>query len=307
MTTSGRLGARASVGLPTKMFEERSEHVYFLAPCHVQTFVQRVGEHLGAEFFHSEGSVRSEPPAHYVMTLYFDSDTRAIAQACTNSDRSVKLRARQYYDQDPELGIRLEPLVWLEVKTHAGDSTRKLRFAIPAEEVQACLRNGVITESMIRFQRRAWGPAAETALEAITELCRQAAGPLRPDCLAHYRRQAWQDADDTVRITLDTELAFHPVPAPLFERGMTGTTLNDVVSEPPVARLPLCLVEIKVRERVPLRASPSWLHELIMDVALEPARDGQQTFSKFLAASRAVHAVPIASRRSMIDQWPTPH
>lgn len=281
--------ARVSAALPTTMFEERSEQVYFLAPRLGPRFIHRVGEIMGTEFCHQSSAGVPAPSAHYLTTLYFDSETRAIARACASGGESVNLRARQYYDHDPELGIQREPLLWLEVKTHAGASTRKLRFAIPSDDVHACLRDGVITEPMLRFQRRNWGLPAQTVLQAIAELCRHTDGPLRPDCLAHYRRQAWQDAGETVRITLDTEVGFHHAPASLVETGMTGTTLSDAVADPPVASLPQCLVEIKLR-----RDAPAWLCQLITDMGLEPARDGQRPFSKFLAASHAVHAMPTA-------------
>lgn len=268
------------------MFEERSEHAYFLDAEHAQTFVDRVGEHLDIHWFHHPGA--QHEPAHYVTTLYFDSDAREIAQACETGSESVRLRARQYCDSDPELGLRREPLLWIEVKTRSGASTRKVRFAIPSHDVHTFLRDGVITERMLEFQRQAWGRPAEAVLGEISELCTHTVGPLKPDCLAHYRRRAWQDAGETLRITLDTELGFHRAPANLFQAGMT---LSDAVTGPPAAQLRSNLVEIKLRTD-----PPDWLRELILDLGLEPALEGGRVFSKFVAASHAVHPTRAPAR-----------
>lgn len=267
----------------TGVFEERSEQVFFLRPESTQTFIHRVSAQLDADSFYRNESDPKSPPAHYITTLYFDSDTQEIARACEDGTEGVRLRAREYYDRLPEQGIRREPLLWLEVKTRNGASTRKVRFAIPSHEVQTVLRDGVITERTLHFESRAWGQSAETVLREIAELCIHTAGPLRPDCMAHYRRQAWQNADESLRITLDTELAFHRPPANPFQSGLT---LADAIAEPPVAHLRHSLVEIKARGE-----QPDWLRELMAEVELEPALEGRGTFSKFVAASHAVHSV----------------
>lgn len=266
---------------PNTLFAERAEHVYFLATDNAQFFVDRVGEHLGIHCFHPSPLDAFEPPAHYVTTLYFDSDTHAILRVCENGGEGVKVRAREYYDCDATFGIRREPLVWLEVKSRVGSSTRKTRFAIPSPQFCGFLRDGFISRPMLLGQRSLWGRSAESVIHEIAELCTHAAGPLKPDCLAHYRRRAWQDASETLRITLDTELSFHRPPANLF---CDGRTLIDAVVGPPVAQLGCNLVEIKLR-----RDLPAWLDQLILDVGLEPALDGPRAFSKFVAASRAVH------------------
>jgi SPX domain protein involved in polyphosphate accumulation len=267
----------------TKIFEERSEQVYFLRTESTERFIERVSAHLAVDSFGRTESDASESPAHYITTLYFDSDTQEIARACEGGNEGVRLRAREYADHLPEQGIRREPLLWLEVKTRNGASTRKVRFAIPSHEVQTVLSDGVISERMLHFESRAWGQPAEAVLREIAELCMNTAGPLKPDCMAHYRRQAWQDTDETLRITLDTELAFHRPPANLFQGGLA---LAETIAEPPVARLLHSLVEIKTRGE-----QPDWLRNLIAEVGLDPAHEGPGTFSKFVAASHAVHSV----------------
>lgn len=264
------------------LFEARSEQVFFLAAEREKTFVDGVAARLKADWFHRSEAQQSEPLAHYITTLYFDSATHELARACEAGTEDVRLRAREYCDQLPEQGICREPLLWLEIKTRKGPSTRKIRFAIPSHEVQTALGDGVISERLY-FQSlaRGWGPSAEAVLHEIAQLCTNI-GPLRPDCMSHYRRRAWQDSNETLRITLDTELAFHRAPT---KRLWSDTTLADAIALPPVAALRHSLVEVKARGE-----QPTWLRELVNEVGLDPAREGKRTFSKFVTASHAVHS-----------------
>lgn len=264
------------------LFDARSEEVFFLATEWERTFVDGVAARLQADWFHRSEAEDDEPLAHYITTLYFDSDTRALARACEAGTEDVRLRAREYCDQLPNYGIRREPLLWLEVKTRNGPSTRKVRFAIPSVDVETALGDGVISERLyLQRQTRPWGESAELVLHEIAQLCMNT-GPLKPDCMSHYRRRAWQDANETLRITLDTELAFYRAPDNLRWR---DTTLTEAIAEPPVAQLRHSLVEIKARDE-----HPDWLLELMIDSGLEPACEGKRSFSKFVAASQAVHS-----------------
>jgi hypothetical protein len=257
------------------LFEARAEHVFFLDDEEAHAFIDCVAAHLDVDSFHRREVEWGEPPAHYVTTLYFDSDTQDIARACECGTDGIRLRAREYCDQLAEQVMRREPLLWLEVKTRTGARTRKIRFAIPSEEVHTVLCDGVISEQL-RFPSRAWGQSTEAVLHEITQLCMHT-GPLKPDCMARYRRRAWQDACETLRVTLDTELAF-------FRPHWSGTSLADAIAEPPSAQLSHGLVEIKARGE-----HPTWLRDLIVAAGLEPAYDGGHVFSKFVAASHAVH------------------
>jgi hypothetical protein len=264
------------------LFEARSEEVFFLATEWERTFVEGVAARLQADWFHRSEAENDEPPAHYITTLYFDSDTHELARACEAGSEDVRLRAREYCDHLSEQGIRREPLLWLEVKTRNGSSTRKVRFAIPSLDVETALGDGVTSEQLyIQSQTRPWGESAELVLHEIAQLCMHT-GPLKPDCMSHYRRRAWQDANETLRVTLDTELAFYRAPANLL---WTDTTLSDAIAVPPVARLRNSLVEIKARNE-----HPDWLLELMIEAGLEPACEGKRAFSKFVAASHAVHS-----------------
>ncbi|PRP96002.1 VTC domain-containing protein [Enhygromyxa salina] len=275
------------------IFADRVEDKYFLDPAHARAFVDGVTRQIGEHRFRGHNANTLPRPVHYVTTLYFDSQSREIARACERGDDNVKLRAREYYDEHPDLTevvtsrsgvIRREPLVWLEVKARVGVSTRKVRFSLPSPEVGEFLSGGVISEKTLAQQRSNWGPDADQVFEQITQLCTQTEGPLRPDCLAHYRRRAWQDPSGSMRVTLDTRIGFYRPPVDMFSGSGEYISLRKLASGPPITRLPQYLVELKLRD-----AQPDWLRALISSTKLEPARVGQRTFSKFLAASRAVH------------------
>jgi hypothetical protein len=258
------------------MFAERSERVYFLARERVDAFVASVGEHLGVHEYEPSASGVYDPAAHYVTTLYFDSPMRDIAIACEEGGDNIRLRTREYHDRNGAR-IRHEPLIWVEVKARSGDRTRKRRFALPLDEAGSLLEEGVITPRLGIFQRAQANHNA-TILAEIAELGTRTRGPLGPDCVVRYRRRAWQDEDEQIRITLDTELSYHrPPPRPFVD----GRPLVERLG-PACARLTPALVEIKLR-----RAAPAWLDQLTEPLAL--AFVGKHTFSKFVAASRAVH------------------
>jgi hypothetical protein len=267
---------QALPAIGSAMFAERSERVYFLPREQVDAFVAAIGEHLGVHEFEPSASGIYNPAAHYVTTLYFDSPLRDIAMACETGSDNVRLRTREYHDRTGAR-IRHEPLVWIEVKARSGDRTRKRRFALALDEAGSLLEEGVITPGLGIFQRVQAGHSA-TVLAEIAELGTRTRGPLGPDCVVRYRRRAWQDDEEWIRITLDTELSYHrPPPRPFID----GRPLVERLG-PACARLSPALVEIKLR-----RAAPAWLEALTESLAL--AFVGKNTFSKFVAASRAVH------------------
>ena len=255
-----------------------------------RAFVDGVTEHLGIHRFRGANANSLPRPVHYIATLYFDTEFREIARACEAGSENVKLRAREYYDEHPDLTelatsradvVQRQPLLWLEVKTRSGASTRKVRFALPSAEVAAFLSEGVISEETLAQQRATWGESAQDVFEELKQLCTQTRAPLRPDCLALYRRRAWQDPEGKMRVTLDTRVKFYRAPPNMFA---TSMSLRDATAGAPVARLSRYLVEVKLRGE-----QPAWLQQLIVDTELERARAGQRAFRKFLAASRAVH------------------
>ena len=281
-----------SGAMDSDIFSARTEHKYFLRPDRAREFVAGVERHIGAHRFTGPNANTLPRPVHHITTLYFDTETRAIARACEAGSENIKLRARAYYDEHPELAelatshsdiFRRDPLVWLEVKTRSGPATRKVRFAVKRKEVGDFLSQGVISEQTLASQREIFGESAEAVFDEIGCLLEETEGALRPDCLVHYRRRAWEDEQGELRITLDTRLSYHRAPADMFEN---RNPLREATSGAPVAVLDAFLVEVKLRLGAPL-----WLKELMERLELTPARLGPRSFSKFLAASSAIHGV----------------
>ena len=258
------------------LLAERDEFAYAVRNDMAEAFAAGMDKHLRRAHYRRPEDGQSV--AHYVTTLYFDSEEREIALACEHGSDNVKLRAREYLDRRGEVEVT-EPLLWLEVKARLGAKTRKVRFSIPTREVPGFLNEGVITRQMIALQRSRWGESAEEVFREILDLCRKTEGPLRPDCLANYRRRAWEHSEGTMRITLDTELAYYRPPSNLFSE---IRTLSEAVSGPPVRRAEHSIIEIKL-----LDEGPTWLHQLLRAAGVGP-KDHQSPYSKFLAASRAV-------------------
>ena len=99
---------------------------------------------------------------------------------------------------------------------------------------------------------------------------------MTPSALVNYRRLSFQNPDSTLRVTIDLGLSFFPVPADLFRRArpLSRSELGRAAGGEKRA-----VVELK--RLAPL---PDWLAQ-----ALGEAGGGAVTFSKFVAASEAVH------------------
>jgi SPX domain protein involved in polyphosphate accumulation len=258
---------------------ERREYVYTVNTEAAAPFAAGVARQLAPDPHNCHTD--DADTAHYITTLYFDSANHDIARACASGEDNIKLRAREYSDRTVENQSTTEPMLWFEVKARDGASTRKLRLPIQTAEVGAFLEDGLVTERVVERQRGRWGHSAEQLFEDISKLCSRTAGPLRPDCVAHYRRSAWQGQAGSTRVTLDTELAFYRPPAAAFSQ---GSSLSDLIKrKTPVLRADHCVIEIKLAGE-----QPEWLTELIAATTLERERSSNKTFSKFLAASRAV-------------------
>jgi hypothetical protein len=270
------------------IFADRSERKYFLRPDRAREFVDGLEGHVELHRFRGDGASQVPRPVHFITTLYFDTYDRQVAAGCRDGSANLKLRAREYYDEHPDLTelatsrgelARGDALIWLELKAKDEGRTRKIRFPMPVEEVAGFLAGGIVTQRAADMQSEVEGEDGEALLKGIWKLCRRVGSPLRPDSLVHYRRRAWQQPDGDLRVTLDTRVSFYGASHPFFR---DFKTLRDKLVEPPNHKLDHFLVELKLRGE-----EPQWLRELAERVELRPATDQGRQFSKFLAASDA--------------------
>jgi hypothetical protein len=112
-------------------------------------------------------------------------------------------------------------------------------------------------------------------IREIIEYCRGLDGALSAVCLVNYRRLSWQDGAGSLRVTLDSDLAFYDVPDDLWvrRRPLVREELGG-----PRGREPQAVLEIKRRG-----PEPTWLEAILSDRQLRPIR-----YSKFAAASQVV-------------------
>jgi hypothetical protein len=254
---------------------ERREYVFPVALELTEKFAAGVSANLAFDPHRN----RKDGSHLYITTLYFDSSDHAIARACENQLDNIKLRAREYHDRGAGLDTGPEPLLWLEVKARTGARTRKLRLSVPTGEVGGLLREGAVDSWLLHLHEHDALAANEAMLRELVELCGEAEGPLRPACIAHYRRRAWQDASGSTRVTLDTELTFYRARPEFFTH---YTTLSEALDQP-VLQAEHGVIEIKLRGEC-----PDWLDELLTPLGIELGPNTNIQYSKFLAASAAV-------------------
>ena len=256
---------------------------------------QLMSKHIPCHEFRRNGhqAKRGHSVQHYITTVYFDTAERDIYWTSLRSRSALKLRAREYYEVDPGLtelateciqGIHFEPTLWLELKMKDGGRTRKQRFGLPKCDVSSFFADGTITEAMLAIQRSIYGDHAQEVLNELTLLCSQFSTPLRADCIVNYRRQAWQDDENELRVTLDAQVACYLPPEDLWTKGsaLTRTRLGS-----PVYSQPELVLELKSRKGL-----PDWLTTAVGELGLRNATLpdlGDAAYSKFLASSGIIH------------------
>ena len=198
------------------------------------------------------------------------------------------MRAKEYYDLHPSLAelatdprqiVKYKPVLWLELKFKDGSRSGKRRIGIPKPQVPRFFDDGLITPEMVELQRASYGEESELVLREIAQYCGRYDEPMQADSLVNYRRMPWQDEEGNLRVTLDVGLEFYAPPADLWERR------HPLVRESlgaPAARFDAAVLELKSRGE-----PPAWLTELLVRFDARCAR-----FSKFEAASQAVHGAP---------------
>jgi hypothetical protein len=256
---------------------DRRETKYLIPMDRVGGLANALRQHLPLHRFTGENANALPGAHHYITTVYFDTPSRRHYRAATSGARSVKLRAREYYDVHPSLAevathadeiLKYDPWLWFELKRRGAGRSEKRRFRLPKRDVPALFARASSTE-------RSTPPNGE--LEVIEAYLRELDEPLEATCLVNYRRVAWQSPDDALRVTLDLGLACYAPPADLFtrerplERGLLGK---------PASVLDDAVLEVKA-----CRGEPAWLADAIRGAAVVPLE-----FSKFVAAAQSVHA-----------------
>lgn len=260
---------------------EREETKYLVEKRDLPGLLRQIAAELEPHRFTGEAANRLPGAEHFVTTIYFDTPgLRYYRASQQNQHHNLKIRAKEYYDlhpslaelaTDPEQILRYQPWLWFELKRREGSVTSKRRFRFP-KAAAATL-----------FEQRGFAcelpsqTAEERAdAEALVEHVRAQDEPVVPSAVVNYRRLSFQNADGTLRVTVDLALSYFAVPADLFRR---ARPLSRSELGKPLGVEPRAVVEVKRRTDL-----PTWLGS-----ALNAAAGPPVTYSKFVAASGALH------------------
>lgn len=232
----------------------------------------------------------SEDPS--LTSLYFDNAKFDLYNTKLERDIDVdaaSLRLRWY-------GLlSSSPQIFLEQKiVHSNGSSEERKFTIKAKYIKQFIDGEYHMEKSIAKMERQGQSAEEVAkfkstVESIQDFMKER--KLEPVVRANYKRTAFQKpADDRVRISIDTDLAFvredtldsrRPCRDPGAWHRLDIDNRNigfpfSGINQSEVSRFPYALLEIKLKED-PKRKRPEWIEDLMSSHLVYPAN----RFSKF--------------------------
>jgi VTC domain len=259
---------------------EREETKYLVGHAALPALTRAIMARLEPHRFTGEAANRLPGAQHFVTTIYFDTPSLSYFTAAKSNERShLKIRAKEYYDlhpslaelaTDPEQILRYQPWLWFELKRREGAVTSKRRFRFP-KAAAATLFDEQRAPDLLP---EAGSERADA--DAMIAHVRAQSERVVPSALVNYQRRSFQNPESSLRVTIDLGLAFFPVPGDLFRR---ARPLSKTELGRPAGTEARAVVEVK--RRAPL---PDWLEQ-----ALNDAAGGAASFSKFVAASEAVH------------------
>lgn len=196
---------------------------------------------------------RDEFGQYPIASVYFDSDSFALAGECIRSPYSNrKLRLRQY-SHDP---FRGNGMVMFELKERRNGKVHKIRSNMDFDT----FRERSLKESV---------PETDAIHRQLQKFQKQAA--LRPRIWIQYFREAYRfDGDPELRVTFDTEISCRRAEEP---------DINGKFREPQIIfPRDYYLLEVKYSETM-----PRWLEEMLRTHGIVRA-----DFSKYLLAYRSL-------------------
>jgi VTC domain len=260
---------------------EREETKYLIEKRDLPALLREISAELEPHRFTGESANRLPGAEHFVTTIYFDTPSLRYYRASQlNQHSNLKIRAKEYYDLHPSLAelatqpeqiLRYQPWLWFELKRREGLVTSKRRFRFPKAAAATLFHERALPSELATHSAEEQADAL-----ALVEHVHAQAEPIVPSALVNYRRLSFQNADGTLRVTVDLALSFFPVPPDLFRR---GRPLSRSELGKPVGLEQRAVVEVKRRTSL-----PAWLVS-----ALDRAAGASVGFSKFVAASGAIH------------------
>lgn len=254
----------------------------------VKTFILRRLPNLVYSDSSSKEVDGSEDPS--LTSLYFDNAKFDLYKTKLERDAdAASLRLRWY-------GLlSSSPQIFLEQKiVHGNGSSEERKFTVKAKYIKQFIDGEYHMEKSIAKMERQGQSAEEVAkfkstVEGIQDFIKER--KLEPVVRANYKRTAFQKpADDRIRISIDTDLAFvredtldsrRPCRDPSewhrvdIDNRNIGFPFSEI-NQSEVSRFPYALLEIKLKED-PKRKRPEWIEDLMASHLVYPAN----RFSKF--------------------------
>lgn len=190
-----------------------------------------------------ENALGKPDNSYSVHTLYLDSNQLATYRAANDGDRNrFKLRIR-YYDEDPQSPV------FFEIKRRINEGIVKQRARVKREAVHSLLAGeSPMPEHLYKWSDRQWADLLDF-WHLVERL--QAA----PRAHNAYMREAYVNADATVRVTIDRAVRIGTEFG-----GELGTEVVDAVEVFAGA----VILELKFTERM-----PTWLIEMVRGFELK--------------------------------------
>ncbi len=236
---------------------DERERKFLLEPAAADAFLAAIA-HWTRPVVHDPGR-----PVSFTRTTYLDTPALDYLRSDATG-LARRLRIREYAsalgDECPDLSSQ----AYLELKETAQGHRRKTRLRADRRTLLDLLQGREVAEDALE-------PADAASAEARAALIRSLRVERPLPCVSTwYRRRAFADGEERIRITVDDRLAFYP-PLPL------GSSLTEVE---PIDRKELRVLEVKQTG-----GPPPWLEPL-----LECHRESVG-FSKFrMAMSAALRA-----------------
>lgn len=254
----------------------------------VKTFILRRLPNL----VYSESSAKevdgTEDPS--LTSLYFDNAKFDLYNKKLERDSEASSLRLRWYGS-----LSSSPQLYLEQKIiHTSGSSEERKFTIKAKYIKQFIDGEYKMEKSIQKMERQGHSEEEIAkfkatVEGIQDFIKER--KLEPVVRANYKRTAFQKpADDRVRISIDTDLAFvredtldsrRPCRDPNqwhrldIDNRNIGYPFSEI-NQSEVSRFPYALLEIKLKED-PKRRKPEWIEDLMSSHLVYPAN----RFSKF--------------------------
>jgi SPX domain protein involved in polyphosphate accumulation/uncharacterized membrane protein YidH (DUF202 family) len=271
--------------------ERYTAHKFWVHPdnlLEVKTFILRRLPTLIYSDKSSKAVDGNEDPT--ITSLYFDNPKFDLYSK--KVDRQVEassVRVRWYGELDPKAEL------FLEQKTVKENSSDESRFLIKEKYVKPFLTGEYKMEKSIQKMERQSQPAEAIAkfkdtVDGIQEFVLK--NKLAPVLRANYVRTAFQKpADDRIRISIDTEIAFIREDTLDKERPCRDpnewhrTDIDNIhmtypfknINQSEVSRFPYAILEIKMKGDES-RKRPAWVEDLMGSHLVHPA----PRFSKFV-------------------------